>query len=105
MKPQELLDSLATIHYTQMPEVPADSSIYRECQTFRRELPRLLEQGHEGKWVLIKGDELIGLFATLDEGYLFGREQFQFQPFIVQPVREWQPLMRCLWRRMIDAAQ
>jgi hypothetical protein len=89
----EDLERLPTIHFTQMPEPSADSPIHREAQTFRRELPRLLAEGHEGKWALIKGNEIIGLYQTLDEGYRLGRERYLLQPFIVQPVREWQFLI------------
>jgi hypothetical protein len=71
-----------------------DSPIRREAQTFRRELPRLLAERHAGKWALVKGDEIIGLFETFDEGYRVGRGRFLLQPFIVQPVSERQPLIR-----------
>jgi hypothetical protein len=87
------IEELPTIHYSEMAEPAANSPIYREAQTFRRELPRLLAEGHEGKWALIKGDEVIGLLETFDEGYRVGRERFLLQPFIVQPVRERQPLI------------
>jgi hypothetical protein len=90
----EDLDQLPTIHYTQMPPHPADSPVYQEVQTFRRELPRLLAEGHEGKWALIQGDEIIGLYPTFDEAYRAGLERFLRQRFILQPVREWQPLLR-----------
>jgi hypothetical protein len=88
------LDKLPTIHFTQMAEPAPDSPIYREVQTFRRELPRLLAEGHEGKWALIQGSEIIGLYATLEEGYRLGRAKLLLQPFIVQPVRERQLLIR-----------
>lgn len=88
------LEGLPMIHYSKVAEPSADSPIFREVQTWRRELPRLLAEGHEGEWALIKGDEIIGLYETLDEGYRVGRERYLFQPFIVQPLREWQPLMR-----------
>jgi hypothetical protein len=88
------LDHLPTIHYTEMPEPATNSPNYRECQTFRRELPRLLAEGNEGKWALIKGDEIAGLFDTLDAAHRAGHERFLLQRFIVQPVREWQPLLR-----------
>jgi hypothetical protein len=90
------LDGLPTIHYTKMAEPQPDSPIFREVQTFRRELPRLLAEGHEGKWALVKGEEIIALFETLDEGHRAGREKYLFQPFIIQPVCEWQPLIRTL---------
>ncbi len=88
------LKGLATIHYSELPEGQLDSPTHLEWQTFRRELPRLLAEGHEGTWALIKGDKIIDLFTTLDEGYLAGRTRYLFQPFLVQPVREWQPLLR-----------
>ena len=91
---ESFFDRLPTIHYTQLPAVPLDDPIYRECQTFRRELPRLLAEGHEGEWALIKEDEIIGLYPTLDEGYHAGLQRYLLNPFIVQPVREWQPLLR-----------
>jgi hypothetical protein len=88
----EDLDRLPTIHYTQLVEPRPESPNYQELQTFRRELPRLLAEGNEGKWALIKGGQVIGVYQTFDESYLAGRERYLFQPFIVQPVREWQPL-------------
>ncbi len=88
------LEGLPTIHYSQMPEPPADSPTYREVKAFHRELPRLLAEGNEGKWALIKGDEIVGLYDTLDEGHRAGLDRFQFQPCILQPVREWQPVLR-----------
>ena len=72
----EDLDRYSTYHYTEMPEPPADSPIYREVRTFLREMPRLLAEGHEGKWALIRGDEVIAIFETMDEGYRAGRERF-----------------------------
>ena len=96
----EDLDRLPTIHYTQLAEHPTDSPIYREMQTFRRELPRLVAEGHEGKWALIKGDEIIGLYESFDDGCRAGWERYLRQRFIVQPVREWQPLFRMPLFRM-----
>jgi hypothetical protein len=77
-----------------MGAVPAGSPVYQEVRTFCRELPRMLAEGQEGKWALIKGNEIVGLFATLDDGYRVGRDRYLFAPFLVQPVREWQPLLR-----------
>jgi len=88
------LEGLPTIHYTKMPEPPADSSTYRDVMAFRRELPRLLAEGNEGKWALIKDAEIVGVYDTLDEGHWDGRKRFLLEPFILQPVREWQPVLR-----------
>jgi hypothetical protein len=89
----ESLETQRKIHYTQMAEAPPDSPIYRECQTYRRELPRLLAEGLEGNVVLIKGEEIIGFFADEDEAVRVGRQKYLMQPFLVQRIREWEPLL------------
>ena len=87
-------DRLPTIHYTQMPAPQPDSPVYQEVLTFRRELPRLLAEGNEGKWALIKGNEIIGVYDSFDDADRVGLKQFLSERYILQPVREWQPLLR-----------
>jgi hypothetical protein len=83
-----------TIPYTELKDLPASSPISQEWRTFRRELPRLLGAGLEGKFALVKGEQVVGIFATLDEGAQAGRRQYRMQPFLVQPIREHEPLLR-----------
>ena len=78
------------IPYTQVKPLPEDHELYREDQTFRRELPRLLAEGKELKFVLIKGDEIIGIYETMNEGILVGREKFGMQPFMVKLILGWE---------------
>jgi hypothetical protein len=85
-------DEVPTIHYTELPTPSGDGPVAREAATFHRELPRLLAEGHEGKWALIKGDAVIGVHDSLDAGERAGRAHDLLQPVLVQPVREWQPL-------------
>jgi hypothetical protein len=90
-------DGKRVIHYTEVGELPRDSEIYQESQTYRRELPRLLAEGHESKFALIKGDEIIGIFVDEREAMRVGYERYLLQPFMVQPIREWEPLIRLPW--------
>jgi hypothetical protein len=83
-------DRWPTIHYTQLPEPLANSAVYQEEKTFRRELPRLLAEGHENKWAVITGDEVIGLYDSIDEADRVGL----LERYIAAPVREWQPKFR-----------
>ena len=80
------------IHYTKVELPPPDDPIYRECLTYRREAGRLLAEGREGKIALIKGDEIIGVFDDEDEAMRVGREKYLMQPFMVQPILEWEPV-------------
>src|SRR5712671_3923260 len=43
-----------TIHYTELPEDASEGRIAGEWNFYRREIGRLLAEGHEGRWVLIK---------------------------------------------------
>jgi hypothetical protein len=84
----------ATIHYSQLQDLPPDSPIRQEWNTYRRELPRLLAEGLEGKFALVKGEEVVAVFSTWEDGVRAGRERYGMRPFMVQPIREFEPLMR-----------
>jgi hypothetical protein len=53
-------------------------ALEKELKTYNEQLPKLLAQ--EGKFVLIKGDKVIDVFATYEdaikEGYKAGLESF-----------------------------
>ena len=83
------------VHYTELVPSHPGSELASEWEVFRRELPRLLAEGHEGKHVLIKGERIVGLYLSFDAGLLEGRRLFPGQPIAVQLVSEWQPLLVC----------
>jgi len=85
------------IHYTELTDFPDGSPLALEWKTYRRELPRLLAEGHEWEYVLIKGEEILGLFATDGEAYRQGRQRSPLEPFLLQRIREWEPLLRLPW--------
>jgi hypothetical protein len=82
------------VHYTEFTDLPADSPIAEAWKTYRRELPRWLQEGLEGQFALVHEQELVGVFPTFVVGLQVGRERFQLQPFLVQPIQEWEPLLR-----------
>ena len=45
-----------------------------------------LARHHEGQFVLVKGDELVGRFSTFDEAYAQGLTQFGLQLFLVKRI-------------------
>lgn len=84
----------ATIHYTELTEANPDEVLGQEWNTYRRELGRLLADGHEGKFILIKGETILGIFereeAAVGEGY----HKFLRQGFFVHQIREKEPILR-----------
>jgi hypothetical protein len=85
-----------TVHYTELPEAKPDSPLYREWNTYRREVGRLLAEGLGGRHVLIKDEEILGTWATHDEAMTAGYQRFLGQPFLVHRVEERERVLRCV---------
>jgi len=83
-----------TIHYTQLPPSQPGHPRELEWETFRRELPRLIAEGHEGKWVLISKDRILGLYDTRFAGFDEGCRRVYYEGFLVQLVATYQPATR-----------
>jgi hypothetical protein len=60
------------------------AALDRELVTYRRELPNLLAD--EGKFVLVKGDDLIEKFDTYEDALKVGYEKFKLEPFLVKRI-------------------
>src|SRR5882762_647390 len=58
----------------------------REIATYRRELPRLLEEGEAGRHALIKGDEVLSIWDTQGDAIQAGRERFGLEPIFVKVI-------------------
>lgn len=91
------IKSSSLIHYTQLPDMPSDSALYSEYNTYRRELPRLLAEGLEGRYVLIKGQDIVAIHETSDQSTEAGEELFPDEDFLSQQILEMQPLLRGPW--------
>jgi hypothetical protein len=83
-----------TIHYTELPPPPPGSPLEVEGNTYRREVGRLLAEGHEGRHVLIKGDQILGIWDTNEEALEEGYRRFLLQPFLVQQIQTRERLWR-----------
>jgi hypothetical protein len=62
------------------PPTVADLAVYL------RELPRLLEEGHAGRYALINGDEVISVWDTQRDVLQAGHERFGLDPFQVKKI-------------------
>jgi uncharacterized protein DUF5678 len=82
------------IHYTQLPIDPPGKRGATEWNFYRGEVGRLLAEGHEGKYVLVKGPAIIGMWDTAEEAYAVARQKFLGQDVLIIQVRTWEPLVR-----------
>src|SRR5262245_46538152 len=56
-----------TIHFTKLQPDLTDSPIAAEWNFYCGQVGRLLSEGHEGKWVLIHDQQLVGIWITPEE--------------------------------------
>lgn len=68
-------------------------AIKRELDYFEKVKAELLKT-HKGQVALIKSEELVGTFTTLDEAYREGIKRFGREPFLIKPIVEVQEEQR-----------
>lgn len=61
-------------------------ALERELDTFRRELPRLLQEGNQGKFVLIHRDQVDSVWDSLDAALEAGYDRFGLEAFMVKEI-------------------
>jgi hypothetical protein len=83
-----------TISFADLPPANPSSALATEWETYRREVGRLLAEGQEGKFALIRGHEIIGLYESWDEARKAGLERFLMQQHMVHPVLAHEPVLR-----------
>jgi hypothetical protein len=52
----------------------------RDLETYRRHLPRLLEEGHAGKYAIIKDDQIVSIWDTVGDALHAAGERFGLEP-------------------------
>lgn len=65
------------------------TALQTELGTFRRELPTLLaDPTNRGKFALVRGTTVAGVFPTFEAGLAAGYDRFGFEPFLVKEVTD-----------------
>jgi hypothetical protein len=99
--PRPLLPpDLPTIPYTALAEAPPDSPIATEWNFYRRIVGRLLEEGREGQWLLIKHEEIVGIWDTEADANAVRLERFLMQPVLMKQILAQEPILRIGYNRL-----
>ena len=85
---------MKTIPWTELPEDTSGGPLATEWNFYRREVGRLLAGGHEGKWLLIKGEEIIDMWDRREDAFAAADERFFRQPCLVRQILSREPLLR-----------
>jgi hypothetical protein len=81
------------IRYTELPEAKAGEPLAEEWNTYRREIGRLLAEGQQGRHVVIKGSEIIGIYDSWEKARQAGLKRFHLEPFFVHSIRDREPYL------------
>ncbi len=66
----------------------------RGWETYSHEVGRLIAEGHEGKFVLIKNETIIGIYDNDDEASDEGRRRYLMQGYLVHQIQTWERVYR-----------
>jgi len=66
-------------------------SLEQELKTYEQEKQKLLLES-KGKFVLIKGNEIIGVYANQEDALTEGYKKFGNQEFLVKEITEIEPV-------------
>lgn len=80
-----------TTHWTELPEDTTDGVLSREWNTYRRLVGQLLADGHENRWVLIVGEELIGMWDTYQAARAVADERYFLKPVMLKQILTHEP--------------
>jgi len=59
-------------------------ALEKELETYREKLPEL--KTHEGKFVLIHGDDVVDVFSSYEDAIKQGYARFKLEPFLVKRI-------------------
>lgn len=65
-------------------------ALEQEMETYRRELPGLAAE--EGRFALIKGDQLVDIYDTYGDAIKAGYDRFTLDPFMVKEIHAIEPV-------------
>ena len=85
-----------TVHYTELGPAQKGSKITAEWDLYRREVGRLLAEGYEGKHILIKGEEIIGIYDTHREAMGEGYKRYLLTGFLVHQILTRERVVRAM---------
>ena len=81
------------IHWTEL-ELDTSGPLVTEWNTYCREVGRLLAEGYENHWLLIKGEDIVGIWDTRDDAFAAADQRFPSQSVLVRQILTHEPDIR-----------
>jgi hypothetical protein len=70
-----------------IPDLPEGELLAAEWAAYKREVARLLAEGHQGRFALVRGDHVHSVWDTERDALQAGRTLFGQEPFMVHQIR------------------
>lgn len=86
------------MHCTEIAEDTSGGPLSAEWNFYRREVCRLLIQGNDNRWAVIKGEQIVGVWDAREAAVAAAAERFPGRPVLVKQILEWEPLVRLPYR-------
>jgi hypothetical protein len=80
-------------HYSEWPPSEGKGQLTVEYEHFRLGIAGWLAEGHEEKFVLIKGERLIGIYETQEEGLAEARRLFPGEAYLLHQILTYYPIV------------
>ena len=90
-----------TVHYSKLGKIDPKSRHYQEWNFYRREVGRLLAEGFEGKWLLIKGEEILECCDSPEEAQRTAQSHPESEAILVKQVLTFEPLYSVGYNRVL----
>jgi hypothetical protein len=84
----------SNVHFTHLPLAQPGEPLFQEWNTYCGEVGRLLNEGQVGRYVLIKGETVVGIYDTWDAARESGLQEYFLEPFLVHAIRTEEPYLR-----------
>ncbi len=75
-----------------MTSTGAKMALEKELETYKKKLSELKAQ-HEGKFVLIHGEDVVDTFSTYEDAIKSGYQKFKSEPFLVKRIHAIEPVL------------
>jgi hypothetical protein len=83
-----------TVDYTELPAAQPNSQLCQEWDFYRREVGRLLAEGQEGRFLLIKGEKIVGIWDTQEEAEAVAFHKYPLEPCLIHQVQRRERVLR-----------
>jgi len=85
-----------SMHHSELRPHSEDHPLYEEWEVYRREVGRLIADGNEGKFCLISGGCVVGIYDREDVAQCTGYHILHPSRFLVHQIAEREPAYRML---------